>query len=114
MTKSVFFETLFVTLAPSVSARASASWRESVSSVPVKTTVFPASGLSAASAQTSPGVTSASSASSAARLRGSAKNSTSSSAMAGPMPWMLPSSSRASLPMMAAAIMRSRSAPMVW
>ena len=73
-TRSVFFETLSVTFAPSASARALASGRVIVSSVPVNTSVLPAIALSAAATRAASSiVSSAASSSSVATLRGFAE-----------------------------------------
>ena len=76
-----------------------------VSRLPVNTTTLPAISLSPAvsGVASSSIVSSPASSSSVARLRGSMKNSASSSAIAGPMPMMLPSVLRSSEPMVVAA-----------
>ena len=106
-TKSVFFDTLSVTRAPRASARALASGRVMVVSEPVNTMDLPESGPSAVAFS---GCTSSSAARSSktARLRGSAKKPTSSSAMAPPTRMMLPSACRSSEPTIVAATIWSR------
>ena len=77
ITRSVFFDTLPATFAPSATRRALASSRDSWLRLPVRTTVLPANGLSISSAFTTTGAgqrtPSASSCAMTSRLLSSAK-----------------------------------------
>ena len=96
-TRSVFADTEPAALAPSRSACALASSRLIVSSLPVNTTVLPATALSCVSTTKSGGETSDNRSSQTWTLCGSWKKSPSASTTTGPTPSIASSSARASL-----------------